>query len=281
MKKQPCILCIMLYTVSTHMTHYVYGHTEYLYTIGEGRLNKLNNTWKDGWILFKRDLRQDRLYLIWNVIFMIYTAFMISGLATPTSRAGELMSPIGDFILLLVMPITGFYFSKRSINYIKEDSYTRMLHYYRTLPIPAITVMKGRVIQLLTALLFNGLFFYPVFYLVTGLSDGPIKHIGELLAFALTWTGYGLFINGIYIYFEFMNRGQKYFWISMVIMVAMAILTFLIHSLGGNVLVFTLEQSKRYSLLSPIMWGSLIIGGVNLALWCKITLTKLGKRDLI
>lgn len=212
---------------------------------------------------------------------MIYTAIAISMFASPSSRAGWLINPIGDFMMLVMIPFTGFYFSKRSFNYIKDDSYTRMLHYYRTLPIPAITVMRGRVIQLLAALFFNGMFFYPVFYLITGLSDGPIKHIGEMLAFALTWTGYGLFINGIYIYLELLNRGQKYFWISIVGMASMSILTFLIYGLGGNILVFTLEQSGRYSLLSPLMWGSLIIGGVSLAVWCKITLTKLGKRDLI
>lgn len=241
----------------------------------------LNNTWKDAWVIFKRDLRLDRLYLFWNVLFMIYMAVAIGALATPSPRAGAYLDPLQDFMFFVLIPITGFYFSRRSFNYLKEDSYTRMLQYYRTLPIPAITVLRGRIIQLLTATLFNGLLFYPAYYWLSGFTSDWLTDVGRMLAFALTWTGYLLFINGIYIFFEFLSTGRRYLWISTLIALAAGIVAFLIHWFDGNALTYTLEQSKRYSLLSPLMWGMLILGGLSLALFCKMTLSKLGKRDLI
>ncbi len=201
--------------------------------------------------------------------------------ATSSNNSGEYLNPLQDFMLFVIIPITGFYFSRRSFNYLKEDSYTRMLQYYRTLPIPAITVMRGRIIQLLTATLFNGLIFYPTYYLITGFTSDWLSDVGRMLTFALTWTGYLLFVNGIYIYFEFLSRGRGYFWVSALSALAVGMLAFLIHWFDGNMLVYTLEQSKRYSLLSPLMWGMLILGGSSLALFCKMTLSKLGKRDLI
>ncbi|MNJ43474.1 hypothetical protein D3C77_384800 [compost metagenome] len=247
----------------------------------EGWLSVLNNTWKDGWIIFKRDFMLDRWHLIWNVLFMIYIALMSSVMVNPSSEAKSILNPMADFMLLTIIPFTGFYFSRRSFNYIKEDSYTRMLHYYRTLPIPGITIIKGRIIQLLTAMLFNGLFFYPVFYFVLKNANGSLHSAGQLLAFALTWTGYGLLVNGVYIYFEFLNKGRKYLWITFSLLLVTGFLAFIINWFDGNLLLLSLEQSKRYSLLSPLMWSALILGGMTLAVFCKITLTKLGKRDLI
>ncbi|GAA0134636.1 hypothetical protein YSY43_14760 [Paenibacillus sp. YSY-4.3] len=241
----------------------------------------MNNTWKDAWFIFKRDLRLDRLYLFWNVIFMIYSGAAVAILATPSNNSGAYLNPLQDFMLFVIIPITGFYFSRRSFNYLKEDTYTRMLQYYRTLPIPAITVMRGRIIQLLTATLLNGLLFYSTYYLITGFTSNWLSDVGRMITFALTWTGYLLFVNGIYIYFEFLSTGRRYLWISTLIALAAGFVAFLIHWFDGNMLAYTLEQSKRYSLLSPMMWGTLIFGGSSLALFCKITLSKMGKRDLI
>ncbi len=276
----------MIYTVSTHILTLGKSIANRILTecvrIREGRLSCLNNNWKDAWVIFKRDIRLDRLYLIWNVIFMVYLAVAISVFTDSSGKAGVFMNPMADFMLLTLLPVTGFYFSRRSFSYIKEDSYTRMLQYYRTLPIQLITILRGRFIQLFTAMLFNGIVFYPALYLFTGIAgDGPLGHIDELLALALTWSGYALLINGIFIYFEFLSEGRRYFWIGSLVMLIAGAMAFLVHWLDGSMLAFTLEQSRRYSLLSPSMWGSLVLGGASLAIFSKITLSKLGRRDLI
>ncbi|MCM3701311.1 hypothetical protein [Paenibacillus macerans] len=237
------------------------------------------NRWKDAWVIFKRDLCGDRLYLIWNVLFMLYMALMMSFMFEPGEREASFLKPLADFMLLLLIPFTGFYFSRRSFNYLKEDSYTQMLRFYRTLPISADAVILGRIIQLVTATLFNGVLFYPGLYLLAASLRSELSSAGYI-AFALTWCGYGLLLNGAYIYFEFLKKGSTYLWMSLAAMVLVALLAFVVNGFGGNLIELTVGFSGRYALLSPLMWGSLVCGTLGLLLFASVTKRKLAVRDL-
>ncbi|MFD1177409.1 hypothetical protein ACFQ3W_14025 [Paenibacillus puldeungensis] len=237
------------------------------------------DSWKSAWIILKKDLRGDRLYLIWNVIFMLYTGLMISVMFRPSDEAKIYISPVSDFLMLMLIPVTGFFFSRRSFSYLKEDSYTQMLRYYRTLPIPLPVIMKSRILQLIAALLFNGIFFYTTIYLISSHLRSELG-LGQFLAMALTWTGYGLMMNGLYICFELLMKGRAYLWMTLVSMIAVGLLAFVIDWFGGNVTLFSIEMSKQYSLLSPLMWGVLALGILVLIVCCNLTQRKLVKRDL-
>lgn len=238
------------------------------------------DSWKDAWFIFKKDLRNDRLYLIWNVIFMLYVALMLGSLVGAREETDYIMNPMSDFLMLMMVPFTGFFFTRRSFNYIKEDSYTQMLRYYRVLPIPLKTVIRSRLIQLGAAMLLNGILFYGSLYLVTYLMNGSGMGLGPYLGFCFTWMGYGLLINGLFIYFELLMKGKVYLWLTFLIMLVLGVVAFVTNWQGGNLFSFTLDNSRRYVLLSPLMWGSLIGGGLGLALLCSVTLRRLTKRDL-
>lgn len=238
------------------------------------------DSWKGAWVILKKDLRGDRLYLIWNVVFMLYTGLMISVMFVPSVKAAEVfLNPMSDFFMLMIIPVTGFFFSRRSFSYIKDDSYTQMLRYYRTLPIPLSVIMKGRILQLVMAMLFNGIFFYTTVYLVSSNLSSELR-LGQFLALSLTWTGFGLMMNGIYICFEFLMRGRTYLLVTLVLMIGVGMFAFVVAWFGGNVTQFSIEMSKQYSLLSPLMWGVLALGILVLILCCNLTQRKLVKRDL-
>lgn len=237
------------------------------------------NRWKDAWVIFKRDLRGDRLYLIMNVLFMLYMALMMSFMFEPGEREASFLKPLADFMLLLLIPFTGFYFSRRSFNYLKEDSYTQMLRFYRTLPIPADVVILGRIIQLVTAMLFNSVLFFPVLYLLAASLRSELSPAGYI-AFALTWCGYGLLLNGAYIYFELLKKGTIYLWMSLAVMMLVALLAFVVNGFGGNLVELTVGFSGQYALFSPLMWGSLVCGTLGVSLFAAVTKRKLAVRDL-
>lgn len=236
------------------------------------------DSWKDAWVIFIKDLRTDRLVLIWNVIFMLYVSLMLGSMVGTRQEVGYLQSPISDFLMLTMIPSTGFFFSRRSFNYIKEDAYTRMLRYYRVLPIPLKTVMRSRLIQLGAAMLFNAIIFYITFYWSASpqITFAP----GEFIAFALTWTGYALLINGVFIYFELLKKGKAYLWMTVLFMAALGLLAIAADWLGGNLLLYTMDVSRRYGLLSPLTWGSLAVGALGLILLSVVTQRKLQTRDL-
>ncbi|WP_334074737.1 MULTISPECIES: hypothetical protein [Paenibacillus] len=238
-------------------------------------------TWKDAWFIFRKDLRADRLYLIWNVIFMVYSGVMISFLFQSSEKAEveRVLTPMADFMALLLIPMIGFYFSRRSFNYLKEDSYTQMLLYYRTLPIPGRTIMRSRLIQLATAVVFNGAIFFAALYTMLYFMGEGIGFV-QYISFALTWMGYALAMNGPYIFLEFLTRGRTYLWMTFALMFAVGALAFIIAWFDGSLLDFTLHQSGRFGLLSPVMWGCLAGGAILLILFSRITLRRLGGRDL-
>ncbi|WP_410770904.1 hypothetical protein [Fontibacillus sp. BL9] len=237
------------------------------------------NTWKDAWAIFLKDLRVDRMYLIWNVIFMIYTGGMIGLMLRGREEAGHVLDPMADFLILILIPFLGFYFSRRSFSYIKEDSYTQMLLYYRTLPISEKTIMKSRLIQLVSALLFNGLILFSVIYSIFLVFDIEITLV-QYLTFALTWIGYSLAMNGLFIHLEFTRKGRTYLWLTFLLMFIVGLGTVAIAWFDGSLLDMTMDFSKRYGLRSPLMWGVLAGGIVLLGTLSSITRKTMHKRDL-
>ncbi len=237
------------------------------------------NTWKDAWAIFAKDLRVDRMFLIWNVIFMIYTGGMMGIMFQGRLEAGQLLDPVADFFLLGIIPMTGFYFSRRSFSYIKEDSYTQMLLYYRTLPIPDITIMRSRIIQLVSAILFNGLILFSIIYIVLNVFDIEIT-LAQYLAFVLTWIGYALAVNGLLIHLELTRKGRTYLWLTFLFMAIVGLGAVVVAWFDGSLIEWTLDFSRRYGLLSPLMWGGLGGGIILLGVTSTITRRTMHKRDL-
>ncbi|RUT31614.1 hypothetical protein EJP77_09470 [Paenibacillus zeisoli] len=235
------------------------------------------NTWREGWFIFWNNLRSAPLYLLWNVVFMLYMGLTTSFLFTRGDR--DPIDPLPDFMLLLLVPLTGFLFCRRGFRYLKDDSYTKMLYYYRILPIPLKFIMSSRIIHLLFALVLNNVIFFG-FMLVMSYSYWVEMSAVSYISFVITWVGYGLLMTGSYIYYEFLKRGVIYMWASIIVNFLVACLAFVIYMNGGNLVRFVMEYSMQYGLLSPLMWGALVVGGLVLALICRITLRKMAFRDL-
>lgn len=236
-------------------------------------------TWRDGWFIFLKDLKAGRYYLIWNVIFMLYMGTTTSFIFSGEDSAKDILHPLADFMLLLLVPFTAFAFCRRSFRYLKDDSYTQMLFYYRMLPIPMKAVMKGRWIHMGFSLLFNSIFYYGTLLWLSSSFWGEID-LSAYFAFALTWIGYAVLMTSGYIYFEFLKRGRTYMWMTIIVNGLVAGLAFVVNLFDGNVILFVMKYSKEYGLLSPVMWGSLLIGILILGNMSRITIRKLGARDL-
>jgi hypothetical protein len=246
---------------------------------GERRMMELN-AWKDAWVIFKKDLYTERLYLIWNVIFSLYIGAMFSFMLYSVDKAETDLHPMADFFMLMMVPMIGFFYSRRSFNYLRKDSYTQMLWYYRTLPIPAKTIMKSRYLQLIFMVFFSGFIFFTTIFCSFMLMKAEVSFF-QFISFALTWIGYALFMNGLYIYMEFLKRGKVYFWMTMILLLVTAIVSAVIAVFHGNLVSYTMEISGRYFLLSPVMWGALLCGVLLLYLTGLLTMRKLMDRDLI
>lgn len=210
---------------------------------------------------------------------MIYTGVMVGIMLDGQTKAFEFLSPFSDFMLMMLIPMSGFYFSRRSFHYIRDDSYTKMLWYYRTLPIPIDTIMKSRLIQLVSSLVGNGLILYTTLYISSSYLHTELN-IGQMLLFIVTWSGFALFINGFYIYFELLFSGRKYLWMTFLILLLTTALVVTFNLLGFHLTTAVIQSVKTQGAGSTYMWSIIVIGAVFLSTMLRIVKNKLQVRDL-
>ncbi|MCL6603327.1 MAG: hypothetical protein K6T94_10665 [Paenibacillus sp.] len=240
-------------------------------------------TMRDSWFMIRRELSGDKVSLVltflFSILFLSYLGFF-TGILVNESLGEQERNPFVDFILLTILPILGFTYSRRSFKYLSEDSYTKMLIYLQSLPIPAEVILCKRKIQSLLSYTSNGIVYFGLMYLVyenLRIEISPLPYI----VFALTWIGYGFIITGIYIFIEFLFSGKMYFGLTLLIMALSGGIAALVYLAGGNLLVYSISYSKDYGFQSPLMWGTIIAGTVSIQLFSTWTINRLKKRNLV
>lgn len=240
-------------------------------------------TFKQALIIVRSDFNGDRLKLLWSLLwallFMGYMGTLSSMIIQDTLDNGD-GKILADIMFMTVIPMLGFTFSRRTMKYLTEDSYTRMLAYMRTLPIPAAVILCKRKLDAVFSTGLNGLIFFGLIYAVSS----NLRHelpLPDYLVFTLTWIGVGMIVSGLYIFIEFMASGKAYFLYVMLftfIYIGTAVLTWLT---GGNLMLYSISCSKEWGLLSPLMWGMLLLGILSVQLFSAWTIHRLKSRDLV
>ncbi|MEK4848419.1 hypothetical protein NST04_00825 [Paenibacillus sp. FSL H7-0756] len=240
-------------------------------------------TLKQAWVIVRSEFHGDRWKLLWallfSLLFMGYFA-ALSGMVIDDSLSGSDGRMLSDVLMITMTLMLSISFSRRTMKYLSEDSYTRMLAYMRALPVPAEVILCKRKLNALFAIAMNGMLYFSLIYLISpGLrSELPVS---AYLAFAFTWVGYGLIVSGLYILIEFSVSGKVYFWSISVIMILSVGAAGLVYLTGGNILLATVAVSRSWGLGSPLMWGALAAGALSMQLFSKWTIRRLKSRDLV
>ncbi|MNN25537.1 hypothetical protein D3C81_1390140 [compost metagenome] len=130
-----------------------------------------------------------------------------------------------------------------------------------------------------TAIILNGILLFGVLYLAPfGLDD---MSFADYLVFALTWVGFGIMVNAIYIHFELLCKGRMYMIQTMIVILCTTILALIITAFDGNFVLYSIECSKQYGFASPLMWGAFILGFIMIGTIGKITRYKLDQRSFV
>ncbi|MFB4323923.1 MULTISPECIES: hypothetical protein [Paenibacillus] len=230
--------------------------------------------------IVKKDFASDKLQIIWNILFMLYMGFATSVVINVQfEHLDEYNNPFVDFIMVLFAPFVGFLFNRKSFKYLNEDSYTRMLYFYRSIPVPASAIFVSRIINSLIAFAINSIVFYGIIYAIGNHLRG-VMDIPSYIAFMLTWVGVGFLLTGPYIYWENMCSGKVYLRNTVLMSLLLSGLIAVLSLLGYSIFEFAANAAMKWSLLSPVMWGSLIAGLASMLLMSKLTYTRQQTRDL-
>jgi hypothetical protein len=240
-------------------------------------------TLRDSWFLIRSELRGDKLRLLFTLLFSLFLVGYLgffTGLLVNESVGDNEQNMMVDYMLTAMVPILGFTYSRRSFKYWSEDSYTKMLAYLSSLPIPVSVILSKRKLQALLSFGLNGILFFGLMYALGGDLRTEISPL-PYIVFALTWIGYGLVMTGVYIAIEFLYSGKMYCWLTALIMLLSVVLSAVVKLSGGNLLFYSISVSKGYGWLSPLMWGTLLAGAVSVQLFSGWTKRRLLKRDLV
>lgn len=240
-------------------------------------------TLRDSWFMIRSDFRGDKLRILGIMIFtmvaMGYLAGMMSVIVNDSLLTKD-RTVVTDFMLISLIPMLGFTFSRRSMKYWSEDSYTKMLAYMRSLPIASSVILCKRKIQAVCSFAVNGLLFFAIVYIASENLRTELNLLSYIV-FALTWIGYGLIVNGLYIFIEYLFSGKAYLGITFIIVAVSFGISILVMLAGGNLFLYSISCSKEWGLLSPIMWGTLLLGTISVQLFSKWTIHRLKSRNLV
>lgn len=240
-------------------------------------------TLQHAWVIVRSEFRGDRWKLLWSLLFAIL--FMgyfsaITGMVIDDTLMGHDKQLLSDVLMVTMMLMLTISFNRRTMKYISEDSYTRMLAYMRALPVPVAAILCKRKLDALFAVAMNGTLYFGLLY---ALSPGIRAELrpASYLAFALTWIGYSLIVAGMYIMIEFSVSGVLYFWIISAVMLLALAVSGLVYLAGSNILLVTVDVSRSWGLGSPLMWGVLVAGVLSIQLFSNWTIHRLKRRDLV
>lgn len=124
---------------------------------------------KQAWLITVREMTMERWTIPMTILFSLYLGFTTSMVMAVQFNGEDVsLSPVMDFLILFLLPFLGFLFNRRSFRYLQEDSYTTMLAYYRTLPIPSRIVVMSRMQQMFVAFGMNGLVYFCCLFVLAG-----------------------------------------------------------------------------------------------------------------
>ena len=240
-------------------------------------------TLRDSWFMIRSDFRGDKLRILWisigTILFMGYLGGMTSLILNDALHTQDRMV-VADFMLISLIPLLGFTVSRRTMKYFSEDSYTKMLAYMQSLPIDSKVILCKRKIQAVFTLCVNGMLFFGIVYISSEDLRAELN-IPSYIGFALTWIGYGLIATGLYIFIEYLVNGKAYLLITVLIVAFSMGISVLVMLAGGNLFFYSISCSKEWGLLSPIMWGTLLLGTISVQLFSKWTIHRLKSRNLV
>lgn len=186
---------------------------------------------------------------------------------------------VTDFLYLMILPMLGFFYTKKSMKYLREDSYTKDMARMRCMPIPFQVIMISRMMQLVIVMIVNCSIFFGVQYGFSKEIQNSFS-LSHFISFALVWTGYGLIVSAVYIYMELSYSGKMYMTLTMIfIFVFLGGLTVLMWMSDFSLLRYSIEITGQWPVALPIAVMLLAMG--SLLLSTKLVKRRLMRRDLM
>ncbi|WP_053372408.1 hypothetical protein [Paenibacillus sp. FJAT-27812] len=199
--------------------------------------------WKGAWYLTKHELTKDGWKSLFTLLFvgylLLFTVPLLNDVAS--GQRDTMLYWAMDFIYLTLLPCMGFVLNQTMMRYWKDNSYTKKMAYWRTLPISSKQIALGRIMHLMIVLVITELIFFMLQFLILRNMGAEIPVLHFVL-YAIFWFGYSLSMAVAYVYWEVGHSGKMYFLFNLIyIFVFLAITIGLTYFKVGNIVSASLQ----------------------------------------
>ncbi len=179
-----------------------------------------------------------------------------------------------DCLFLVICAFLGVRVGFRDYALVGQDSFLARLQFLRKLPIGAGSVVGGRALGMLLALIVGAPSFFLPAFLLSDLGELGISYVW----FAGVWVGYGLVASGLYLLFGLTANGRARISISVGCALSLLVLALLEWTLELNLVGTTTELAQDYGPLPAVL--SILGGCAAFAILSRAAVHLVRSRDL-
>lgn len=236
--------------------------------------------WQGARHIAQHELKRGWGGMLLTMLFVIYLTVILSPLIDNVLSDPEADFPIWmiDFMYFTLMPNFGYLMNRTIFSYWRDDSFTKKLAYWRSLPIPFSHMTAGRLLMMLCMTLISWILFFGVQY---AMIHDLREQVSLLLYFygSLFWLGYSIIMGTVFIYWEQGFGGKVFFIMCWVSFLLYGLITYAVHSFTPSLVAAMLESSKEG--FGPLPLLAILLAVI--VLWVgQITITrKIARRSLL
>jgi len=242
--------------------------------MSSGRVIALKGLWQGACRIMRHEL-----LLTWRGYLLTFFYLAYGGFFTTLFLDGHLSGELSgrmiwalDLAYIGVIQLLGFLMDPTIFRYRKEDTYSRKLAEWQTLPIGVVHIIAGRLMLLITVLFVNCLLLFGFQYVFLPDLREMLAPTGFALYF-LTWFGYGIAAGTTLVFMELGFPGRVYFNYCVVNVVVMILFAILLGWLDASVVFISIEAAadRDWRIAAASMAAAaLAIGGFGALLHRRI-----------
>lgn len=226
--------------------------------------------------------RRERFGMVFTLLFAMYLGFIISttvnALLNPNEEVPKWLNVMVDWIYLMMFPIFGLVMNKSAWGMWRDDFYSKRLAQWRSMPIPATSIVTARMLQSAVMMPVIGAVFMVLQYATASHlreSVTPLQWIENGFA----WACYALVIIAVYVWLELGFSGKRYCLYYFGIMLFLAVVSVVLTWQGIYLFQEVLEIIRRGYGWALIL-GMAIVAGAVLRLCHRMTVNRIRARSM-
>lgn len=239
--------------------------------------------------LAKKELKYHLLPIVFTVLVTVFigvfTGFLLeeSVRALFNAEATSYNRFLLDMMFIGLTPafasifMSGPYLSFQTI---KDDTYSKRMALFRSLPIPVSVLSLSRTIVMLITLLIMSSAFYITISIVLSEHFFELFIVKEFIIFLIIWFGYALALGGLNPFIEYGTNGKVLHTVPFVFIAIFIITVLIFYNLVEQGIVETMLFLVK-DVGWPLALISFIVGCIGCFVWNKLLTIRLERRDYL